>query len=249
MPKTVTPRTRAEELRHVAGLATRKYDDAYAAWEAFADEVEVVRHAAEAFDSTDLSEMNGLLGTLFDGLAALAEAGGQVDGLDTLQEAYEQLQAAEGSLGVNSDSLSGFAEAYDELESALDQYNDVRESDRYEGRRDDLESNWEEVTSKMEALADLADELGFDFTPAATPEAKVAEPGLVARPDKPRRPLTQTEFKLLEQISKSGTLAVAGVVESRAVLEFMDRGMVEVVDGEFTENGGSGHVKFVEVRS
>ena len=183
MPKSKAPeRTRAEELRHVAGLATRKLDWAREAWEAFQEEVEPVRQAAEAWDSASLSETSGQLGTLFEALSGLSEAGLTIDGLDDLQEAYEYVQAAEGNLGLDSEALTGFAEAYDELESALDEYDSVKDTDRYEGKKDDLEQAWTDITEKMEALAEAADTLGFDWTPATTPEvtpAPEAEPSPV----------------------------------------------------------------------
>jgi tetratricopeptide (TPR) repeat protein len=172
MPKTKAPdRTRAEELRHIAGLSSRKPDDARAAWEAFQEEVEAVRQAAEAWESADLSGLSGQLGTLFEALSSLSEAGLSIDGLDDLQEAYEYVQAAEGSLGLDSDSLDAFTEAYDELEQALDTYDEYRETGSGYNR-EDREQAWETVTEQMEALAEAADALGFDWTPTPTPEAE-----------------------------------------------------------------------------
>jgi hypothetical protein len=163
MAKTA-PRSRSEELRYLAGLSSRKPDDARAAWEAFVDEVEAVRVAADAWEATDLSSISEQLGTLNEALQALSQAGAQVDGLDALVDAANQVDVAQGGLGVDSDALSTFTEAYDELESALDTYDEYRETGSGYSR-EDREEAWGTVTEQMEALADAADQLGFDWTP------------------------------------------------------------------------------------
>lgn len=160
-------RTRADELRHLASLATRKYDDARTAWEAFSEEIEVVRTAAEEMETADLSSISNQVSVLSDALQALAAAGANVDGMEAVMEAVDALTNAEVNLGVDGDALTAFAETYEELENTLDEFENTRDTDRYEGKRDDMETAWTEVTEKMEALADAADALGFDWTPAS----------------------------------------------------------------------------------
>jgi hypothetical protein len=160
-------RSRSEELRYLAGLTSRKPDLAREAWEAFADEVEAVRAAADAWETTDLSSLSEQLGTLNEALQALSQAGAEVSGLDALEEAASQVDSAIGTLGLDTDALSAFTEAYDELESALDTYDEYRESGSGYSR-EDREQAWDTVTEQMEALATAADQLGFDWTPAET---------------------------------------------------------------------------------
>jgi hypothetical protein len=174
MPKVQIPRTRAEELRHVAGLATRKYDDARAAWEAFSGEVDSVRSAVEAAETNDLSSLAEQVGSLYDAIQELVDAGAVVDGLEDLKEASEVMAAATVTFGLDTDALQAFTEAYDELESALDSYDQYREPGQGY-TREDREGAWDTVVSLMENLADAADQLGFDFVPA-TEEAPSADP-------------------------------------------------------------------------
>jgi chromosome segregation ATPase len=168
MPKVQIPRTRAEELRHVAGKATRKYDDARAAWEAFSEEVDAVRNAGEAAETHDLASLAEQVGSLRDAIQELVDAGATVQGLDELTEATDAINSAAENLGLDTDALSTFTEAYDELESALDTYEEYRESGSGYSR-EDREGAWETVVQHMESLADAADALGFDFVPAEVP--------------------------------------------------------------------------------
>jgi hypothetical protein len=170
MAKTA-PRSRSEELRHIVGLSSREPDQARAAWEAFADEVEAVRAAADAWETADLSSLSEQLSTLNEALQALSQAGAEVSGLDALADAANQVDSAMGTLGLDTDALSAFTEAYDELEGALDTYDEYRESGSGYSR-EDREQAWGTVTEQMEALASAADQLGFDWTPAqATTES------------------------------------------------------------------------------
>jgi hypothetical protein len=52
-----------------------------------------------------------------------------------------------------------FIEQHEALEAALDAYEELKETERYDGKTDDLESAWDEVTSSLEALADAAEVL------------------------------------------------------------------------------------------
>jgi tetratricopeptide (TPR) repeat protein len=170
MPK-VNTRTRSEQLRYVAGLATRKYDQAREAWEAFSGEVDTVRTAVEATETYDLSSLAEQVRSLQEAIQELSDAGAHIDNLDELTQAADQVESAMNNLGLDTDALGAFTDAYEELEQALDTYEEYREpGSGYD--RDDKEGAWDEVTGKMEELADAADQLGFDMT-FTTPEPGV----------------------------------------------------------------------------
>jgi hypothetical protein len=174
-PKIIT-RTRSEELNYVAGLTRRQPERAREATEAFSEDVNVVRTALEAWGSVDLAEVTEQLGNLVEALDALAQQGIEVDGLETLKGAAEDLNMAAGELSLDEDVFMTFTEGYDELESALDEYDSLRESDRYEGKSDDMEQAWGSVTEKMNILAEAADTIGFDATPVENPAEPAQEP-------------------------------------------------------------------------
>jgi hypothetical protein len=157
--------TRSSQLRHVAGMAARKPALAREAWESFADQVDAVRTALQEYESVELSSVSEQLGTLREALQGLAEAGAQFDGLEALSEAADAVDSAASQLGIDSDALNAFIEAYDQLESSLDTYDEYREPGSGYGP-EDRESQWDEVTGYMENLADAADQLGFDWAPA-----------------------------------------------------------------------------------
>lgn len=78
--------------------------------------------------------------------------------------ATRRLSAAREAFDAYGESMvtvQTMIEAYDELESALDTFEGIKDEERYEGKSDDLEEAWEEVTTAMESLADAAEELGL----------------------------------------------------------------------------------------
>jgi hypothetical protein len=139
------------------------------AFDAFSEEVEAVRTAVEAWQGADLDSTNSQLSSLHEALQAASEGGFPVPGLDSLSEIVDLMGRLQDEMPLDSESMMAFVEAYEELESALDEYDGLREGDRYEGRRDDMDQAWDQVTEKMEGLAEAADVLGFDPEPSESP--------------------------------------------------------------------------------
>lgn len=58
-----------------------------------------------------------------------------------------------------ADDIEYFVEHYEAARDALDSYADIKESDPYSGKKDDLEESWGECESSLDLLADALDNM------------------------------------------------------------------------------------------
>jgi len=172
MAKTKTT-TRAAELRRIAELSTRRIEATRDALDAYSEDIETLRSANDAFNGADLESVASQISDLASELSGLVDLGLlPPEKIAELEKIAEQLKAfSSNSEGVGPDTIGPFIEHYEELESALNAFEDLKEQDRYEGKGDDMESSWEEVMEAMEGLADAADELGLDKAGIESSEA------------------------------------------------------------------------------
>lgn len=150
-------KTPADSLRSHAGKASGTR------WEEALDEINNLTEAKEAAETAAeaLGELDNVVDQVTqarDALETLKEydmASTKV--VDLLTDALSMLEEANGV--VSADDLTAMTETWDEAQAALEEYGNIKDTERYEGKRDDLEAQWTHCTEQMEALADAWDSL------------------------------------------------------------------------------------------
>ena len=145
-----------DRLREVADSGKRQIVKAREAYDDFnADFMESINEALGEMENVDFDSLGSDTATM----AGVAEKLVALKLFDPKDQ--NELETTAGWLGLLAEQFGGkqeglqrIAEAFDELGSALDSFEDLKDTDNYEGKRDDLEDAWNEVTSSIEELAE-----------------------------------------------------------------------------------------------
>lgn len=156
MAKTKAPVSTADQFR-AATSSQRKAE----ALGDLLDEMEAVKNTLEeAGDKfSNLDDARETMQEFVDFLPSLIEFG------IVTQEQCDGAEEALAALGmliteINPEAITEFVEQFDAAKEALDSFRDLKEEDRYDGKRDDMEAAWDEVVGATETLADLIDAMG-----------------------------------------------------------------------------------------
>jgi predicted DNA-binding protein len=166
-----TETTPIEELEHLAGLSSRRAADIRESLDDYREEVySPLNEAKDVLDQVDVDELSEQVGLLRDAAEHLKGLG-LAD-----EEMVTELDTSAGWFGTlaelfHKESIESVLENFDTLEQALDSYDELKEGDSYPGRKDDLESAWDDVTTAISDLVAAHNELGLgEESDATSPE-------------------------------------------------------------------------------
>lgn len=164
-----------EVLRKHAGRASgARWEEALEDLDGLSEQKTATEEAAEALDEFDtithaLTRILEALGTLVEfSLAPQAV-------LDSVNEALTLVEEVNGV--VSPEDLRAFAEAYDDAHQNLESYGDTKAGDRYDGKREDLESQWEEAVATLDQAADAYEAILSVEEPTEAPDGLSEAPG------------------------------------------------------------------------
>lgn len=155
---TKQPLTDIETMRRIVGRERATVDQAnelnelLTGHEVMKDALTDVRDRGE-IDFTELRD-------LIDALRSAIDAGVPVVQEDDLNAAEEAVALIEGVFTIDTESAGEFVDQYEAAEGAIESYVDVKESDRYEGKGDDVADRWAEVQEAIESFVGAAETLG-----------------------------------------------------------------------------------------
>lgn len=159
---TTSDKTAIGELQRLAGLSTRRAAEIREHFDDYKEEVYTPLNDAQGYlENVDIDELSEQVGALRDAAEQLKELGLADDDM------VAELDTSAGWFGTlaerfHKDSIEAVMERTDTLEQALDSYDDLKDQDSYDGKRDDLESAWEEVVEAIGELAAAHDDLGLE---------------------------------------------------------------------------------------
>lgn len=122
------------------------------------DEVkDLLEELNEKYENIDFSVLDEVV-TAYENLGAL-----KVVAEEHVTEARAALTDLEHHLGyIDPEASLTFVEAYEAIESEWDSYVNLKEEDRYDGKADDVQSAWQEVSAALDSFADAVEALGLE---------------------------------------------------------------------------------------
>lgn len=157
MPKTKKPMTLAEQFR-AATSSSRKADTLR---DLLDEEIQPIKGVLEEAKDrfSEVEDARNTLQEFVDFLPSLIEHGivteeqceGCVDSLASIGMVITE---------VNPEAIGEFVDQCESLEGVLDDFFNLKEEEPYNGKRDDMESAWDEVAAAADDLADLIDAMG-----------------------------------------------------------------------------------------